>query len=260
MTSESYILPMTKARRILFIAYPGIELLDIAGPSAVFSAANTLSAKTCYRSVVAAPGDVPVVTQSGITLVGARLDAIRFKASDTLLVVGADKPHLLRAMRDTQLLDTLRKATKRVERFGSICTGTFLLAAAGLLEGQRVTTHWKGREQLARISDRIRVEQDALYIRDGRLWTSAGVASGIDMALAMVEMDHSSRLKSSISRQLVVYAHRPGYQSQFSELLCAQVKGDDRYTRLVDWLAGRLDQVTKVSEMAAFLAMPERSF
>ncbi len=260
MTIKDYIPPIMTTRRILFIVYPGIELLDVAGPAAVFSAANEISGQRLYSHRVLSPVAGQITSHSGLMLAAQALKGFRFKNSDTLLVVGAYEPSLVPAMGDGTIRNTLVNAAKRVERYGSICTGAFVLATAGLLKNRHVTTHWAGIERLARTSADASVDAQALYVNDGRLWTSAGVASGIDMALAMLEEDHGAGLKSKVARQLVVYAHRPGYQSQFSELLTAQAKADERYARLVDWLSGRLDRVTSVSEMAGFVAMSERSF
>jgi transcriptional regulator GlxA family with amidase domain len=247
-------------RRILFIVYPGIELLDVAGPAAVFSAANEISGQRLYSHKVLSPIAGQIASHSGLMFAAQAIKGFRFKDSDTLLVVGAYESSLVPAMGDGTIRNTLVSAAKRVERYGSICTGAFVLAKAGLLNDRHVATHWAGIEQLARVTTDAVVDAQALYVNDGRLWTSAGVASGIDMALAMLEKDHGAGLKSKVAKQLVVYAHRPGYQSQFSELLTAQAKADERYARLIDWLSGRLDRVTPVSEMAAFVAMSERSF
>ncbi len=251
---------MSSRRRVIFIAYPGVELLDIAGPAAVFSSANVLSGRPLYQPLVAAPECGDIKTQAGLLLNADGLEQLRFNELDTVLVVGAYRDALRAAMANGVILRALQAAEAGAERIGSICTGAFVLAAAGLLEGRRVTTHWEGRERLARFSPGCVVDSDALYVRDGALWTSAGVAAGIDMALAMVERDHGTRLKSEIARQLVVYAHRPGYQSQFSALLSAQVRADERYGSLVRWLSERLDRTTKVSEMAGYLGQSERSF
>ena len=151
-------------------------------------------------------------------------------------------------------------ASRKAERYGSVCTGAFILGKAGLLDGRRATTHWAGRGRLDAFSKGLVIDTDALYVADGKLWTSAGVAAGIDMALAIVEVDHGALLKSKVAKQLVVYSHRPGHQSQFSELLTAQVKAHERYAALIDWLSTCLDKTTKVSEMAQFLGMSERSF
>ncbi len=251
---------MSDTRRIYYIAYPGIEMLDVAGPAAVFSTANEISCKLLYEQRVISPCAGQIATHSGLMLIAQSTKGVRFRASDTVLVVGAYPESLNRAMQDETVRRVLVRASQRVERYGSICTGAFLLAQAGLLNNRRVTTHWAGIDPLHRACPGSGIENQALYVKDGPLWTSAGVASGIDMALAMLEEDHDAGLKARVAKQLVVYAHRPGYQSQFSELLSAQVKSDDQFGLLVDWLNTRIDQVTQVSDMADFMAMSERSF
>ena len=260
MTIKSYILPMSKKRRIIFIAYQGIELLDLAGPAAVFSTANAISGRPLYEISVVAPLGDRVLTHSGLSLNSEPLEEMRITASDSVFVVGAYEEQLVAAMKNKTIQQALQSAAKCAERYGSICTGAFLLGASGLLEGKRATTHWAARTRLETAHKKAVIDTSALYVKDGKLWTSAGVTSGIDMAMAIVETDHGTTLKSSIAKQLVVYAHRPGYQSQFSELLTAQLKGDERYRKLIDWLANRLDRKTSVSQMAEYLGMSERSF
>jgi transcriptional regulator GlxA family with amidase domain len=260
MTMIDYILPMSQKRRIVFIVYQGIELLDVAGPSAVFSAANAISGESLYSIKAISPVAGSVLSESGLSLFTESIDGFRFRASDTVFVVGAYEQQLIAAMTDKTIDKALQAASRKAERYGSICTGTFLLGKAGLLNGKQATTHWAGRDRLARLYECLDSDADTLYVNDGKLWTSAGVAAGIDMALAMVESDHGALLKSKVAKQLVVYSHRPGYQSQFSELLMAQIKADAKYSALIDWLTRRLDKTTKVSEMAERLGMSERSF
>ncbi|MET0049742.1 MAG: helix-turn-helix domain-containing protein [Candidatus Thiodiazotropha sp.] len=251
---------MTATRRIIFIIYPGIELLDVSGPAAVFSSANEISASRLYEIKVLSSGTGQIASHSGLVLSAGSVKGVRFRISDTVLVVGAYPEYLKSAMQDGAIRRALVSASQRVERYGSICSGTFVLAQTGLLRNRRVTTHWAGIESLAGLCPDTQIDDQALYVNDGPLWTSAGVASGIDMALAMLEADHGAGLKTRVAKQLVVYAHRPGYQSQFSELLSAQTRADDRFGPLLDWLAGRIDRVTQVSDMADFMAMSERSF
>jgi len=260
MTTIVYILPMSGKRRIIFLAYDGVELLDIAGPAAVFSTAATLSGKALYSVVVASPEGGSLLHSCGLTMQATSLKSIQIKSTDTVLVVGAYEQALIEGMRDPNLKRALTKASSTAERYGSICTGTFVLGAAGLLDGMKATTHWAGRKRLGSIFKNVCVDSDALYVVDDRLWTSAGVTAGIDMALAMLEEDYGSRLKARVAKQLVIYSHRPGNQSQFSDLLSAQVKVDEQFEGLVDWLQTRMSEPTKVSDMASFLNMTERTF
>lgn len=260
MTITDYILPMPRKRRIIFLAYDGVELLDIAGPAAVFSTAVTLSGDALYSVAVATPQGGLLMHSCGLTMHATSLKSIQIKSTDTVLVVGAYEKALMKGMRDPDLRCALTKASTKAERYGSICTGTFVLGAAGLLDGMKATTHWAGRKRLGSAFKNVRVDSDALYVVDNRLWTSAGVTAGIDMALAMLEEDHGSRLKARVAKQLVIYSHRPGNQSQFSDLLLAQVKVDAQFEGLVDWLQTRMSEPTKVSDMASFLNMTERTF
>lgn len=260
MTSFDYILPMTKIRRIIFITYEGAELLDLAGPSSVFSTASRLSGKSLYSLVTASLRGGIVRHGCGTSVDTVQLGKLKISKRDTLLVVGAYADCLGNAMRDTKLVAMITEIAKQAERIGSICTGAFILGEAGILSGKRAATHWAGQRQLNELYPEVLLDEDSLYVVDGKLWTSAGVTAGIDMALAMVCSDHGVELKSQIAKQLVVYAHRPGHQSQFSQLLVAQATADERFTPLLDWLHRRLDKPTRVVEMADFVGMSERSF
>ena len=256
----SYILPMSKTRRLVFVTYPGAFLLDFAGPAAVFTTASRLSAEPLYEHVIAAPAGGQVVHGCGTTVATVALPTLQFSRRDTVIVIGAHAQPLGVAMRDQQMLEAVVAASATAERYGSVCSGAFVLAAAGLLNDRHAATHWAGQDQLALRYPHVNVDPDALYVTDGRLWTSAGVTTGIDMALAMVECDHGRELKSQVARQLVVYSHRPGHQTQFSELLLAQVEADERFGGLIEWLMHRLNGSVRVADMAAFMAMSERNF
>jgi transcriptional regulator GlxA family with amidase domain len=265
MTISAYIPPMSRkvgspGRRCIFIVYDGFELIDLSGPAAVFSAANTLLRSARYGIVAASPGGGSVASSCGISVDSLGIDRLRLRSGDTVLAMGADRIALTAAIGEPAIARVMRAASKRAERYGSVCAGTFLLGACGLLRGKRVTTHWKGCERLAAFVADARVEPDALYVVDGRLWTSAGATTGVDMALAMVESDHGAALMGAVAKHLVVYAHRPGHQSQFSSLLEAQTAADGAFSELIAWMARNADRAIKVAEMAARVKMPERSF
>jgi transcriptional regulator GlxA family with amidase domain len=204
-----------------------------------------------------------------------------------VLATGAYAEPLRAAVASKTIAATLRRASLQAERFGSICTGTFFLAAAGLLSGKRVVTHWRGCEELAKHAPDAMVESEALYIESDRMWTSAGATAGIDMALAIVERDHGRSLMGTVARQLLVYSHRPGNQSQFSSVLDAQVSQErhgkhvsrephgkhvsqERHGKqvaakgalaeLTAWLAQQTSASVKVADMAAKAGMSERNF
>lgn len=251
---------MTVLRGIYIIAYDGFEILDLAGPASVFSMANTVTDSELYAVHVLSLGGGPVKSKSGLTVDSLTLESIVPCSSDTLLVVGAETEELSSALKHTPLLDWLAEHSGAAERFGSICTGAFVLAKARLLDGHKATTHWAAQRALERRYDQVCVEPEALHVRSGNAWTSAGVSTGIDMALAMIETDHGRTLMNEIAKHLVVYACRPGHQSQFSNLLTAQTLGDGQFSDLLAWIDANLDQQIHVSKLAEQAGMSERSF
>lgn len=196
------------------LVFDDMKMLDLSGPAEVFSEANRYGAH--YRLNIVPVGGTSVTSSIGIR-VPADTDAADAPAFDTLLVVGGDK--VPQALVDPDLTAAARKLAASAGRVASICTGAFILGAAGLLDGKRATTHWQHTELLARRFPTARVEPDALFVRDGTLYTSAGVTAGIDLALALVEQEHGPDLTRSVARSLVVYMQRSGGQSQFSASL-----------------------------------------
>jgi transcriptional regulator GlxA family with amidase domain len=198
-------------RCVAILVYDGVTLLDVAGPAEVFQTANRFGAD--YRIVLLSPTGEDVTSNLGFGVAVDRAVSAEL-APDTYLVAGADR--YPRAPVPRALADAARVPAAGARRVGSICTGAFILAAAGLLDGKRATTHWKVTGELATRCPTCRVEPDAIYVRDGRTYTSAGVTSGIDLALALVEEDHGPDLTRDVARALVVYMQRSGGQSQFS--------------------------------------------
>ncbi|MEV8632265.1 GlxA family transcriptional regulator [Streptosporangium sp. NPDC051023] len=201
--------------RVGILVFDGVKLLDVAGPSEVFSEANRMGA--AYELVLCSPGGRQVTSSTGMRIpadADADADDVRF---DTVLVVGGDllPAHPVGA----DLLSAVHRLSKYASRVSSVCTGAFILAAAGLLDGRRATTHWKHTRTLQRSYPEVAVEPDAIFVRDGCLYTSAGVTAGIDLALAMLEDDHGDELARSVAQSLVVFLQRPGGQSQFSPSL-----------------------------------------
>jgi len=176
-----------------------------------------------------------------------------------VLVVGGADSALDVAAEDPALLGWLRRASRVVRRIGSVCDGAFLAARAGILDGKRAATHWSSCDRLGRSYPEVRVDREAIFVRDGRVWTSAGVTTGIDMALAMVEEDHGSRIADSIAAHLVLYARRPGFQSQFSEVLVAQSSASDPLGPLVAWVRSNLRAPLDVGKLARQAGMSVRS-
>jgi transcriptional regulator GlxA family with amidase domain len=200
-----------RPHRVAILVYDQVKLLDVAGPAEVFAEANRLGAS--YEIVLLSATGDDVLSSLGIRLsVGGAPGG--GPAWDTVLVAGGDAYPTAAIGRE--LVDATRALADGAARVGSICTGAFILAAAGLLDGRRATTHWKVAHKLASSHPTTRVEPDSIYVRDGRIYTSAGVSAGIDLALALVEEDHGPDLTREVARMLVVYLQRPGGQSQFS--------------------------------------------
>jgi transcriptional regulator GlxA family with amidase domain len=206
-------------RRVVLVAFEGAQTLDFTGPLEVFSTAERLHPGS-YLVEVVAPGGLPFRTSSGLKVAPDRSTAACRGAVDTLLAAGG--AGVREAARDEPLVRWLRAAAGRSRRVASVCTGAFLLGAAGLLEGRRVTTHWAWADRFARDHPGVQVEPDRIFVRDGEVWTSAGVTAGIDLALALVEDDHGREAALEVARWLVVFVRRPGGQSQFSAPLAAQ--------------------------------------
>lgn len=203
---------------VTFLVFDGVKLLDVSGPAEVFTEANQHGA--AYRVRQVSPHGVAVSTSVGVVMpVGG--DALTDEPCDTLVVAGGDR--LVNRPIEPELRDSAARLASRAGRVTSVCTGAFVLAAAGLLDGRRATTHWQHAQTLARAYPAVDVQPDPLYVADRGVYTSAGVSSGIDLALALVEADHGPDLARAVARSLVVYMQRPGGQSQFSAPLRAPV-------------------------------------
>ena len=246
---------MAKHHRVFILAYEGCQLLDVSGPAAVFGAANEASSQPFYDLHIVSPDGGAVASNSGVAVQSHRIGG----QPDTLLVAGGSRG-LKAAMERVDLRRWLGKVAPKAKRYGSVCTGAFVLAAAGLLDGKRVATHWASCERLAKSFPALEVDADSLYVVDGKIWTSAGVTTGIDMALALVEADLGAAMANLIARHFVLYARRPGYQSQFSPLLQAQTAAEAPFAALIDWMQENLDRPLDVPALAARAGLTERSF
>jgi len=243
---------------VYIACFTGAELLDIAGPISVFSTATSLlRRKSGYDVRLVAERAGPVVTSSGVTLTAEQaLGSVR-GAIDTLIIPGGLQGALDSA---SPLVPIVSRLAPRVRRLASVCSGAFILSRAGLLDGRAAVTHWAACDQLRRSNPRCRVEDDRIFVRDGNVWTSAGVSTGIDLALAMVEEDHGAQLALEISRWLVVYLRRPGGQSQFSAPLAAQVAERDGIRKLLLWMSENVQADLSVAALAQRASMSERTF
>ena len=255
MTKIVYFLPMARTHRLFILAYEGCQLLDVTGPAAVFGAANEAARRQVYDLAIVSPDGGAVATNSGVAIQTRRFGG----QPDTLLVAGGSRG-LPAVTARTDVQRWLQRVAPRTKRYGSVCTGAFVLAAAGLLDGRRVATHWASCARLARRYPALSVDADALYVVDGKIWTSAGVTTGIDMALALVEADLGAATANLIARHFVLYARRPGYQSQFSPLLQAQTKAEAPFADLIEWMQGHLDAPLDVPALARRAGLTERSF
>lgn len=249
---------------IIFVIYPGFELLDVSGPASVFNGANRAldqsGQSAFYKIVLASARGGAVESSAGVALETRQIVELGPDQADTILVVGAEREPLLQALADPALRASIPRLVNEAERFGSVCTGGFVLAALGLLDGRRIATHWDSCKPFAKAFPKVTVDPDSLYVVDGRLWTSAGVTTGIDMALAMVSHDLDAAIAGDVARRLVLYARRPGYQSQFSPILKAQVKGDSPFADLIGWIQSNLDAPLDVPSLATRAGLTERTF
>lgn len=248
------------ARRIEILAFPSAQLLDVAGPLQVFATANDHIARAggdppYFLRVVAKAGQV-VTVSAGLEIVADPLPRTG-APPDTLIVAGG--PGVDAAAADTVLVDWLRRRAKKARRVASVCTGAFLLGASGILNGRQAVTHWSYSAELARRFPKIAVEADPIFVRDGAVWTSAGVTAGIDLALALVEEDLGRSLALAVARYLVVFLKRPGGQAQFSETLSMQ-SAEDEFGALHEWIGKHLSGDLSLAMLADRAGMSERSF
>ena len=260
--------PMTAApvpgtperRKIAILAYPGVTLLDIAGPAQVFaSVKNPPDVVSPYETVVVSRTGGMIPTDAGMSLETRRFKTLDDTALDTLIVPGG--PGVWQAQADPRLVKWIAATAATTRRVASVCLGTFLLAETGLLDGRRAVTHWRQCDRLRERFPRIRTDPDAIFVRDGSVWSSAGVSAGIDLALAMVEEDFGHSTALDVARRLVVFLKRPGGQSQFSSALATQSSDvDGRFDDLHGWIMANLADDLRVEALAAWAGMTPRSF
>jgi transcriptional regulator GlxA family with amidase domain len=256
--------PPNAVRVIDVLAYPAVQLLDVTGPIQVFASANdhvtaTGGARPYMLRVVAQGGQGgtgSVTASAGLELATGPLPPIG-EALDTLLVAGGEGAEAAAA--DPALVDWVRDRATQARRVASVCTGAFVLAAAGVLDGRRAATHWMYCAKLAHRFPAVRVEPDPIFVCDGPVWTSAGVTAGIDLALALVEEDLGRSVALAVARYLVVFFKRPGGQAQFSAALSLQT-ADDKFGGLHDWINEHLADDLSLPVLADQAGMSERSF
>ncbi|WP_090216563.1 GlxA family transcriptional regulator [Litoreibacter janthinus] len=246
------------AKTVVFIVFPNVKLLDLTGPMQVFADAN-LDCAGRYDVNVAARLGGDVCTDAVIPISTTPFSDLRSMDIDTLIIAGGSGA--FGAAEDRDFLDDIRALAARSRRVGSVCTGAFILAHAGLLAGRSAVTHWESCDRFRETFDDITVEDDAIYVKDGNVWTSAGVTAGIDMSLAMVAEDFGRQSALALARSLVCYMVRPGGQSQFSTTLRQQSAGaSGRFDELNAWIASNLTTTLSVEDLADKAAMSARNF
>ncbi|MDR3434114.1 MAG: helix-turn-helix domain-containing protein [Rouxiella aceris] len=244
-------------KKVQILAIPGVQLLDVSGPLDVFAEVNQQLGRPIYQLEVLAWQEMTIVTSSGVGLLATALMADRpDQQVDTFLVAGA--PDIARFTPSSLLLSQIKQRALQSQRFGSVCTGALLLAATGLLDGHRVTTHWAIADTLCKEYPGVQVDADAIYIAEGPLRTAAGVTSGLDLALMMVEEDMGREVAMSVAAQLVMFFKRPGGQMQFSRLGRTSLSGRSALQDLQRWVTGNLSQVFSVQLMAEHMGISSR--
>lgn len=248
-------------RQIVLFAGDEVQPIDVAGPAAVFAqAGECLGDPDFYDLKLVSPEGGPIRTFSGIEYLTAKATHFDAGTIDTLLMMGHKPRGTVEIIRHFQSREWFEKARLSARRWGSVCGGAYILASWGLVDDKRIATHWRSARRLQEDFPCTRVDRDALYVRDGNLWTSAGVTAGIDMALSMVEADCGADIAAAVARHLVVYMRRPGNQSQFSTPLKTQTRGDAPYHELINWAKSNLDGDLSVETLAARAGQSLRTF
>lgn len=240
--------------KVAFFVFPGFQLLDLAGPLAAFEIAKRFHAATPYRPTVVAEHAGLVPSSSGVPV---QASALGRTAPDTLIITGGDDTD--QACVDTAMIRHLNTSAKKARRVASICTGAFLLAETGLLDGRKVTTHWRFAPEFKRKHPDIQLESDRIFIRDGRFWTSAGITAGIDLSLALIADDFGEEIAKKVAQDLVVYQRRPGGQSQYSALLDIDTRSE-RIALALSYAREHLSEPLSVDDLAAQSSLSPRQF
>ncbi len=243
--------PPFPPKLIEIVLFPEFQLLDAAGPIGAFEIASRFKPGAYTLKLTATEAGL-IPSSSGAPMPAQKLGRAR---ADTILVVGGQGT--ADAMRNAAMIAAIKCAPQRARRVASVCSGAFILAAAGLLDGKNCTTHWRQAQRLAATFPNVRVEADRIHVQDGAIWTSAGVTAGIDLALAMIEADLGADVAADVAREMVVYAKRPGGQAQHSALLELDAP---RFAALNTWMRDHLASDLSVEKLAARAAMSPRTF
>lgn len=254
-------MPSTSPLRVVLLAYDDMNVLDLCGPLQALATASKRHAAggaPLYETIVASAAGGLVTTSAGLPLMTAAIASLEALPIDTLIVPGGCKGQDFYA--PPALVDWIARRAPQVRRVCSVCTGAFLLAAAGQLEGRQAATHWEWAERLRRRHPQVEVDADRLFVQDGPVWTSAGVSAGIDLTLALIEDDYGHRVAIETARQLVMFIKRSGGQSQFSVPLAAQAREGGRFDALHAWVAANLHEQLTVERLAEQAGMGARTF
>lgn len=246
-------------REVVLLVFEGVEALDVAAPASAFSKAAEL-VPGAYRVTLVSPQGGEVRTNSGFTMAGTQALHACTGPIDTLVIAGGDEAALRSAIVEQGVGAWVALAAPRARRVASVCTGAFALAAAGLLNARAVTTHWNACELLQTLCPQTRVLQDRIYVRDGAVWTSAGVTTGLDLALALIEADLGRPVAAQIARNLALFMVRGETHRQLSATLLAQADASTRLREVLAWVSGHLGQDHRVQALAERACMSPRSF
>jgi transcriptional regulator GlxA family with amidase domain len=246
-------------RKIAIVGYCGAQSLDINGPFEVFAMANRFGGVTAYEPILASPHGGEIVCNSGLSIAGSVAFADLPADLDTILVAGGDEEGLL-GMRDAGVLEWLNGRARSTRRIGSVCSGAFVLAAAGMLDGRRATTHWEVCDEMRAFRPAVRLEPDAIFVADPPYYTSAGVTAGIDLCLSFVEADCGPDLALAVARNLVLFMRRPGGQTQYSTGLNVQVAATPKLRTLIAEISADPSGDRTLPSLADKAGMTERTF
>lgn len=242
------------SRKLVFVVFPGFQLLDVAGPVAAFEMANRMMPRT-YELILASREAGAVESSSGTSLL--TISFAQAHDADTMVAAGGEG--VIEAAACTEILAFIRECSRSARRVASVCSGAYLLASAGLLSGKKATTHWRRSADFRRRFPDVALDEDRIYVNDGNIWTSAGISAGIDLSLALIADDLGEKIARHVAHQLVVYYRRPGGQSQYSALL-EMGTGNGRFAALLDYIRSNLDKPLTVSDLADQACMSPRHF
>lgn len=262
MTSIHAKSPLSKPQPndVLFVIYPNIVLLDLVGPLQVFThARKSPQSKNYYRTNVVAKKAGSISTNTILSIDADPLEKWFIKPIHTLVFIGGDGAN--EAALDLPFIEQVKRLAEQSARVCSVCNGALVIAAAGLLDGRRAVTHWEDCDQLAKLNPAVKVEVDPIYIKDGNVWTSAGITAGIDMSLAIIEEDLGKPAALAMARSLVTPMVRSGGQSQFSPELDRQTRDTaGKFSKLHDWIKSNLKENLSVQVLAQYCGMSSRNF